>query len=235
MSEDDDTMDERDPAAEAFSRLEGEIALMRRAAEQLAAEKASITIPDYSTTLGEMSQRLNSAVQTLQTIVGKPAMDLTPESMAQRIDHAARQARQTDQKELRSAQDRCDSVSRDLRGLIATAQAAHEQRRHLIWAAGGGLLAGCLLWSIMPGVILRALPASWHMPESMAAHIIGEPSLWEAGIRLMQAESPQAWRATSAAAEMRRDNREKIAACEKAALSAKKQVRCTIRIGHPQI
>lgn len=235
MSENDDTMEERDPAAEAFSRLEGEIALMRRAAEQMAAEKANITIPDYSATLGEMSQRLNSAAQTLQTIVGKPAMDLTPESMAQRIDHAARQARQTDQKELRSAQDRCDSASRDLRGLIATAQTAHEQRRHLVWAAGGGLLTGCLLWSIMPGVILRALPASWHMPESMATHIIGEPSLWEAGIRLMQAESPQAWQAIADAAKMRRDNRETIASCEKAALDAKRHVRCTIKVGPPQI
>ena len=35
-----------DPAAEAFARLEGELALMRRAVQHLAAERADIVIPD---------------------------------------------------------------------------------------------------------------------------------------------------------------------------------------------
>ncbi len=40
-----------DPAAEAFARLEGELALMRRAVQHLAAERADIVIPDYGPTL----------------------------------------------------------------------------------------------------------------------------------------------------------------------------------------
>ena len=33
----------------------------------------------------------------------------------------------------------------------------------MIRAAGGGILAGILLWSFLPGTIARAMPESWHM------------------------------------------------------------------------
>ena len=47
-----------DPAAEAFARLEGELALMRRAVQHLAAERADIVIPDYGPTLTDMVKRI---------------------------------------------------------------------------------------------------------------------------------------------------------------------------------
>jgi len=70
-----------------------------------------------------------------------------------------------------------------------------------------------LLWSILPGAILRALPQGWHMPEAMAAHIMGEPTLWEAGTRLMRADSPRAWNAIIQAARLLHDNRQAIEKC----------------------
>lgn len=230
MNADDEATEERDRAAEAFSRLEGEMALVRRAVEHLAAEKADITIPDYTATLGEMSQRLARTHQTLRAIVDKPAMTLTPESLAQGINDAARQARQTDHDELRSACNRYDHSSRELRRLVATVRAANEQRRYLYWAAGGGLLAGCLLWAILPGAILRMLPDSWHGPEMMATHIVGEPSVWEAGMRLMRAGDPEAWQGIVRAAETWRDNLEVIRDCEQVAVKAKEPAQCTIII-----
>ena len=222
--------EDHNPAAEAFSRLEREMALVRRAVEHLAAEKADITIPDYTTTLGEISQRLGAAYQTLDVIAAKPAMELTPERLAQRIDQAARQARQTDHHELHRARERYDHASRELNGVVATIRAADEQVRHLWWAAGGGLLAGCLLWAILPGVLLRALPDSWHGPEMMAAHIVGETSMWEAGARLMQAGSPQTWNALNLATRILRDNRDAIEECQKTAARTNKPVRCTVEI-----
>lgn len=234
MNDNDRLVDETDPATEAFSRLEREMALMRRAVEHLAAEKADITIPDYTTTLGEISQRLGAAHQTLDVIAAKPAMELMPESLAQRIDQAAQQARQTDRNELRGACNRYDHASRELHGLVATVRAVNEQRRRLYLAAGGGLLMGCLVWTILPGAILRALPDSWRGPEMMAAHIVGEPSMWEAGMRIMQAGNPEGWQGLVQAAEMARDNLESIRACKQAAVDVKKSVRCTIMIeSHP--
>lgn len=223
-------MEDQDPATAAFARLEGEVALMRRAVEQLAAERADIHIPDYSDTLGELSKHLGAAERTLRTIVAKPAMELTPEDVAQRIDRAVRQARQAAESEMQRAQVRFDNAAYELRGTISTLRAAQEQRLHLIWAAGGGIIAGCLLWSILPGAFARALPERWQLPEKMAAHIVGASSIWEGGVRLMQVGSPEAYRAISAAAVMRRDNKEKIAECEKAAAKAKRATRCTIQI-----
>src|SRR3546814_5268922 len=89
-----------DPATAAFQRLEGEIAVLRRAVENLATEKANIDIPDYSSTLGEMAEQLKAATSILETITDKPAMDLTPENMAQRIDQAARKGRQSDREQI---------------------------------------------------------------------------------------------------------------------------------------
>ena len=227
---DDDDIETEDSAADAFGRLEGEVALVRRAVQQLAAEKAEIRIPDYSSTLGEMVKRLGAAEPTLETISRKPAMELTPEDMARRIDHAARRARESDEGQLRQAQDRFNNGAYELRGIVSTMRTIEEQRRHLLWAVSGGILAGCLLWSFLPGVILRAMPQSWHMPENMARHIVGEPTLWEAGTRLMQAGSPDAWSTLVAADEIRRENREAIDACARKAREGKRSVRCTIRV-----
>lgn len=215
-----------DPATRAFNRLEGEMALMRRAVEHLATEKAEIDIPDYSSTLGEIAARLVA-------IEGKPAMQMTPEDMAARIAAAATAARREDRAALAGARQQQDEAAQALRSLVGTASTTGEQHRYLKWAAGGGMLAGMLLWSIMPGVILRTLPESWHMPESMAAHIIGAPSLMEAGSRMMQAGDADAWNAIVAAVEMRRDNRDAIAACERTAAKAGKGVRCEINIRAP--
>ncbi|WP_350031487.1 DUF6118 family protein [Sphingopyxis sp.] len=68
------------------------------------------------------------------------------------------------------------------------------------------------------------------MPEKIAARVLRAPTIWEGRVRLMQVGSPEAWRAISDAAEMRRDNKDKIAACEKRALNLKRPVRCTIEI-----
>ena len=117
--------------------------------------------------------------------------------------------------------------------LIGKAATINEQRRRLKWAARSGLLAGMLLWSFLPGVIARALPASWHIPERIAARTVGEPTLWDAGTRLMRAGNTEGWQAIVDAADMRQANRDTIAACERAAAKAQEPVRCTIRVGRP--
>jgi hypothetical protein len=51
-----------------------------------------------------------------------------------------------------------------------------------------------------------------------------------AGTRLMRSESPQALNALERAADLLRDNREAIEACQKSAANAKQPVLCTVRI-----
>ncbi|WP_157081293.1 DUF6118 family protein [Novosphingobium naphthalenivorans] len=189
--------------------------------------------PDYSETLGKIEAQLGKVREAMNTLARRPAMELTPDEMARQISAAGAKARAEDGIVIAQARGRIDGAVRDMERLAGVIAAAREQRRRLAWAAGGGLLAGMLLWSVLPGVILRALPQGWHMPEAMAAHIIGEPTLWEAGSRLMRANSPQAWQTIVVAAEVRRENSETIDACEQAAANTGQPVRCTIRIRKP--
>lgn len=221
---------ESETAAQAFARLDGRIAMMSRAVEHLAAERASIDIPDYSATLGQMNTRLAAIAQGLAGIAEKPAMLLTPDGLATRMDAAAEKSRRADSATLREAREAHQEAARIIRDLAGVVREKHEQRKHLLWAAGGGVVAGCLLWSFLPGVAARSLPGGWHMPERVARHMVGEPTLWEAGTRIMRADSPGAWQAIADAAEIRRDNRDAIDACEQAASKVKRPVRCTIRI-----
>ena len=92
----DDDMQEGGDPAEAFDRLraaiEGqdrELALLRRAVEGLAAERAHIDVPDYSETLGRMQQGVDATAERIaainDVIARSPALAMTPEQMAQRI------------------------------------------------------------------------------------------------------------------------------------------------------
>lgn len=216
-----------DPATRAFTRLEGEMAMMRRAVEHLATEKSEIDIPDYSKTLGEMANRLVS-------IERQPAMQMTPEDFEARMTAAAARARRDDEVLIVAAKRERGEAIRDLRTIIGTANTIYEQKRLRWWYVGGGLLAGCLLWSVLPGFVARILPTSWHLPERIAARTVREPTLWDAGTRLMQAGNPEGWQAIVDAADMRQANRDAIDACLQRATKVKQPVRCTIRVRYRQ-
>ena len=219
-----------DPAAEAFARLEGELALMRRAVQHLAAERADIVIPDYGTTLTDMAKRLGAISRGINTIADHPAMQLTPDSLGARIEAVAESARRSDHDRIKQARADMDHATRDLRSLTAQARTAGEQRQQLFQVAGGCVLAGIFFWSFLPGTIARAMPNSWNWPERIATRMVGASSLWDAGARMMQAGDPQAWSALLHAADIQRDNREAIEACRKSATTTRQPVRCTVRI-----
>lgn len=219
-----------DPAAEAFARLEGELALMRRAVQHLAAERADIVIPDYGATLTEMTKRMGAISESLKSMAGHPAMQMTPDSIGNRIAAAAESARRSDQDRISQARSDLHHATQEIRSVTAHARTVAEQRHQLYQVAGGALLAGILLWSFLPGTIARAMPDSWHWPERMAARMVGAPSRWDAGARMMQSDSPEAWSALAQAADIQRENRAAIDACRKSAASSRQPVRCTVRI-----
>lgn len=221
---------ESDPAAEAFARLEGELALMRRAVQHLAAERADIVIPDYGGTLTDMAKRMGAISESLKGMAGHPAMQMTPHSIGNRIAAAAETARRTDHDRITQAREDLHHAAQAMCSVTTHARTAAEQRQQLYQVAGGALLAGILLWSFLPGTIARAMPDSWHWPERMAARMVGAPSRWDAGARLMQSDSAEAWSALAQAADIQRENRDAIDACRKSAATSQQPVRCTVRI-----
>lgn len=219
-----------DPAAEAFARLEGEMALVRRAVERLAAERADIVIPDYGATLTDMTKQLAAVSESLDDIAEHPAMQLTPERLGARIEAVAVAARRADHERIDQGSKEARQAAHDMKAAITQVRTAADQRRRLWQGIGGGALAGILLWSFLPGTIARAVPENWHWPERMAARMVGESSRWDAGTRLMRSESTPALNALERAADFLRDNREIIEACQESAANAKQPVRCTVRI-----
>jgi hypothetical protein len=221
---------ESDPATEAFARLEGEMAMVRHTVQNMARERADIVIPDYTATLGQMADQLAKFSKTLSTIGSKPAIELTPEDIAVQIKRASIDMQRDASDLFRQGRKDLDNATGRLAAIVGRVRTEAEQKRQAFRFAGMGLAAGILLWSILPGTIARAMPESWHWPEWMAERALGESSRWNAGSRMMQSADPLAWHVLIAAADMQRDNRNKIEDCRKRANSSGKSISCTLQI-----
>ncbi len=231
-------------AAEAFAhlaarveameqRLDGRLAVIARALEHIAVEKQSIEIPDYNPTLAKINAALAEIVKHMKAFAQSEALNMTPESMAERIAASAEAARETDKATIKQAQGLLREAHADQMRAIGAIRTKDQQWRHMLYTGVGTALAVSLLWLLYPGWAASLAPNSWHWPERLATRAMGEPSPWDAGIRLMRTENPDGWQAIVNAADMRKANRDAIAACERAAGKAKGSVRCTIRIIRP--
>jgi hypothetical protein len=221
---------ELDAAAEAFEGVRGELALMRRAVERLAAERAEVPeIPDYSKTLGEMAKALNATMQNVGVLAKAAEDNVAPRYVADRIVAAGGHARDEDRRMIASAGDRMQKAADNLQGTVASARYAGEQRRWLTWTAISGIVAGMILWAAFAGIIARAMPASWLWPERMAARTLRlEP--WAAGRRLAIVSRPEIWDTMIAGAILIQDNEAAIKRCRKIAAKTGETASCAMRI-----
>ncbi len=232
--DDDQGSNDSDAAAEAFEAMRGELALLRRAVEGLAAERGAIDMPDYSETLGALQQGVDTATGRInaigQILAKSPALAMTPEQMAQRVAAAGSAARREDQAALAKAGEDKARVMAELRAIVGSAWTRADQRNRQLWFALGGAAIGILAWAIVPGLVAREIaPASWQWPERMAARTLDLPR-WEAGQRMMQSASPAAFGAIVAGDRIVTANRETIEGCQKAANKARETVPCTVKI-----
>ena len=134
-----------DEAAAAFEELRQEIALMRRALAGLSAEHASIEVPDYSQTLGQMGKALNAILRTHKELAEAPALQMNAQNWAEHIAAASRTARQADREALDRARSGFDEITRALSASFASARAADAQLMWVLGAAGSGLAVGVLI------------------------------------------------------------------------------------------
>ncbi len=221
-------------AIEAFEAMRGELALLRRAVEGLAAERGAIDMPDYTETLGRMQKGVDATADRIavinDVIARSPALAMTPEQMAQRIAAAGNVARREDQAAITKAGEDKARVMAELRTIAGSAWTRAEQKNRQLWFGLGGAAIGIFAWAIVPGLFAREIaPAGWLWPERMAARTLDLPR-WEAGQRMMQSASPTAFRAIVGADRIVTANREAIEGCSKAAARKSETVRCTIKV-----
>jgi hypothetical protein len=168
--------------AQAFEDLRREVSLARHAVEGLTAARERV--PDYSVTLGQMADALKSTLGHLDRIERSPAVKLSPEAVATELVKASAAARTEDGRLIHASRDALSQAIGRIDGIVKRGQAAEGQARVRLWHALGGLLGGILIWAILPGLVARALPASWHVPEWMAARTMGLDRR-EAGAKLI--------------------------------------------------
>lgn len=229
MADDGDASD--DGATRAFDDLRGEVMLLRRAVERLAAERADDGhAPDYSETLGVIAANITATAQRVDALVKSPALSLPPEEIGRQITAASFDARREDHRLFAAAKQGMDEVAARLGGQLRSHAEAGEQRRRL-WRVGVACLTtGMILWAVLAGPIARSLPASWLLPERMAARTLRMP-MWEGGQRLMKAGDPQAFAGVLVGNRLATTNRESLEACRRQAAKVGKPVRCAIQVG----
>lgn len=133
-------------AAIAFEDLRREISLQRAAIEGLTAAKDKL--PDYSPTLREMASRLTKMEEWLASIDDRPAMRLTPLTVATEMHEGLITYRADDRK---LVVDACDALARSLgrvEGMIKQKRSNDEQDWWVTWAGTGGLLLG-VFWTLV--------------------------------------------------------------------------------------
>jgi hypothetical protein len=146
-----------DPATKAFDRLRGEVALLRRAMEGLAAERGSIEIPDYSETLAQIMTTVATVDERLVTLSKKPAFGLSPQGFSQEIIAASEKVRREDRQTIAESREALQHVAKDL---IASMRSAREEARQLellLWTGGGCFIAGMVIWARLIGPALSRL------------------------------------------------------------------------------
>jgi Family of unknown function (DUF6118) len=222
------TVSSEGDAAAAFGQMAARLALLEAAITGLAAQRSAIDIPDYSETLGEIASDVEDAAEALEKLAASPLLALTPEQVARQISQAGKEVREADHGALDRAQAAMDGWARNIGAALAAARAAQAQRQQLFRAGAVGMLAGAMVWAILPGPIARVLPTSWHLSERMAARTLGG-NMWSGGERLLQAADPNRWQDVLTGSQIMHDNQQQIEDCRKAR-AANDKARCLIRV-----
>jgi hypothetical protein len=146
-----------DPASLAFEALREEVALARRAVAGLAAERASIEIPDYSETLAQIARASAAAANRLKTIADLPILHASVQEWARAIDQASESTRLADRTALATINTQLRQAAQDVAASLHSARAAEVQNQWLLWAFAGGVLAGMVLSVIAMGPAVQAI------------------------------------------------------------------------------
>lgn len=218
-----------DTATAAFVEMRDSFSTMARAVSSLSGEWKALVIPDYSKTLEKVAMELKANADQLEKWADKPALKLTPQALSDAIIKAGSAARADDHTALDKAIKALNQTEKDMTGSLVSARTAQAQDKRLRRVSINCMIAGMILWAMLPGIIIRALPASWHLPERMAARAMGTDA-WDAGQRLMMFANPDGWNAISRAGRILDENYKTLLNCERLAQKKREAVHCDMVI-----
>ena len=218
---------EHTDAAEAFEALRAEVTVLRRAVEALAAATDENQPADYTETLGEMAQDLQSVSEHLQRIREHPAIAMTPAEHQYAIAQAGTGLMSEAAGKLDRATYAAAQHAQELAGLISTVRTQRAQRELLLWAIGVALVLGIVISPFVAGVLPFGL-------NGRVAALVMHDDRWNAGGALMASGNPEGWKIFVDEHELANANKEILAMCRKAAAKTMQDQRCPFVVTAPR-
>jgi Family of unknown function (DUF6118) len=222
-------VEQADSATQAFTDMRDKIAGLTRVVDSMAGEWKAFVIPDYSKTLEKIAMELKANADQLAKWAEKPALKLTPQALSDAIIKAGEMARAEDHAVLDKAIKTLNQTEKGMTGALVSARTAQAQDKRLRRVSINCLIAGMVIWAILPGPIIRAMPASWHLPERLAARTLGTDA-WDGGQRLMMFADPDGWGSLAMVARATENSQKSINKCLLTANRTHKPVQCTISV-----
>lgn len=223
MRDDDESSGD---AARVFEDLRAEVSVLRRSVELLPEEWEANRGPDYTESLGQITQGLSKVVGRLQAIEQHPALKSTPAQYQAAILAAGRDLMSQGVGRLDRASDALEREQRNLAGVIGTVRGKRKQWEWLGITAAAALVIGLVLSPFAA----RLLPFGW---DAAVAVTILRADRWHAGQALMKSSDPAGWATLAAEINLAEANHDALTACREAAVKAKKEQRCAVVVPGP--
>lgn len=203
-------------AARAFEELRAEVAGLRQAVAALPGAWEEHRPPDTTPTLGAI-------VKSLAVVAGR--LDRLEQQQQVPIQAEAGPMQETARKLELAVHDLRDERQR-LAGLVGSARQQDEQRAGLASVGLAALVVGLLASPLVASTLPFGL-------DGRVAALVMREDRWDAGMALMAAASPEAWREVATATHLARANSAALGTCGAAAAKAQKDQRCTITVPAP--
>jgi len=182
---------------------------------------------DYKPELAQLVQQLGLVAERLQGVEQSPILRNGAEHYARALERSGQGLIQNAVRALEKQAGDLERAGLNLAAHVASARERSRQNWWLVVAGAAGLLAGALLMLFLP----RVLPGTVDMA---VASTVMNADRWNAGAALMKSGSPREWNNLVAASDLVRDNRDALVACAEAAVTAKKDQRCTVTVKAPR-
>jgi hypothetical protein len=179
--------------------------------------------PDYTESLGQITQGLSKVVGRLQAIEQHPALNATPAQYQAAILAAGRDLMSQAAGRIDQATDVLKREQQNLASVIGTVRGQRQQREWLAITAAAALLVGLLLSPFAA----RLLPFGW---DAGVAATIMHADRWSAGQALMKSNNPSGWAVLAAEINLAEANHDALTACREAAERTKKEQHCVIEV-----
>jgi hypothetical protein len=214
-------------AARAFEDLRAEVSVLRRSVELLPEEWEANRGPDYTESLGQITQGLSKVVARLLAIEQHPALKSTPAQYQAAILAAGRDLMSQGVGRLDRASDAFEREQQNLARVIGTVRGKRQQWEWLGITAAAALTVGLVLSPFAA----RLLPFGW---DAAVAATIMHADRWNAGQALMKSNNPTGWATLAAEINVAEANHDALSACREAAAKTKKEQHCAIVVPAPK-